>query len=189
MTLLKTSLLVALTAAAACASTITVTESLVTSGTLNGTIFTNELLTVSLQGDTGSVTNPSPGRFELIGTGSVNVATVGSDAFTDAMEAFVNQTGGFGGFVDNVTGFQVLVNLNAAFATYALNTSIGPLSGTSAGIPGTAYPTTGGSLVLNGPFDVDHPATFTAAVTSPEPGTLGLLSVGIGLAFIRRIAR
>ncbi len=47
MTFLKTSLLVALTAAAACADSIQVTESMVTSGTLDGTAFTNALVTVN----------------------------------------------------------------------------------------------------------------------------------------------
>jgi hypothetical protein len=186
MTLLKTSLLVALTAAAACADTIQVTESMTTSGTLDGTAFTNELVTVNLQGDTGSVTNPSAGHFELIGVGGVNVATVGADAFTDSLEAFVNQTGGFGGIFDQPSGFVIIDNLNAGFGSYALDTSIGPPSGTSGGDPGQAYATTRGTLVLDGPFNVDHPSTFVAVVTTPEPGTLGLLGVAIGLLAFRR---
>jgi hypothetical protein len=193
MTLLKTGLLVALTAAAACASTITVTESLVTSGTLDGTAFTNQLVTVQLTGDTGSVTmSSSPVIFRLIVTGgtTVNVASVGADTFTDAMVAFSNQTVGFGGIADNTTGFVVIDNLNVGFGSYALNTSIGPLSGTSSGNPGTAFATKGGSLVLNGPFNIDHPSAFTAAVTTPEPGTLGLLGAGIGLVMmIKRMVR
>src|SRR5579863_8149419 len=141
MTLLKTSLLLALTAVAACADSIIVTESIVTSGTLDGTAFTNALVTVHVFGDTGSVTSPLAGDFELIGVGGVNVAAVGADAFTDPTVAFVNQTGGFGGIFDQPTGFVIIDNLNAAFGTYALNTSIGPLSGTSSGNPGQAFPT------------------------------------------------
>lgn len=186
MTLLKTSLLVALTAAAACADSIVVTESIVTSGSLDGVAFTNALVTVSFGGDTDLITNPSTGRFELLGVGGVNVAAVGADLFTDTMKAFVNQTGGFGGIVDNPSGFVVLDNLNAAFATYALNTSIGPLSGTSSGDPGQAFTTTRGTLVLDGPFNIDHPATFSATVTTPEPGTLGLLGAAIGLLVWKR---
>jgi hypothetical protein len=190
MTLLKAGLLAALTAAAACAGTITVTESMVTSGTLDGTAFTSKLVTVQLTGDTASVIMTSPVLFELVAGGTtVNVAGVGSDTFTDAMVAFSNQTG-FGGIFDHVSGFAVIDNVNAGFASYALNTSIGPLSGTSAGNPGTAFATAGGSLVLNGPFNIDHPATFTAVVTTPEPGTLGLLGMaGIGLMMIRRMVR
>ncbi len=131
------------------------------------------------------ITSPFAGAFQLVGVGGVNVASVGADTFTDATVAFVNQAG-FGGIFDNPSGFVIIDNLNAGFGTYALNTSIGPLSGTSSGNPGQAFPTTHGSLVLNGPFGVDHPSAFAATVTTPEPGTWGLLGAGIGLLVFRR---
>lgn len=187
MTLLKTSLLIALTAAAACADSIVVTESIVTSGSLDGVAFTNALVTVNVSGDPAFITSPFAGAFQLIGVGGVNVAAVGADAFTDATVAFVNQNGGgFGGILDNPSGLVIIDNLNPGFATYALNTSIGPLSGTSSGNAGTAFATTRGTLVLDGPFNIDHPATFSATVTTPEPGTLGLLGAAIGLLVWKR---
>jgi hypothetical protein len=178
--------LTALATAFATAGPISFTESIVTSGSLNGTSFTNQLLTLTLSGDTSSITSPLSGIFKLNAPASVTVLTVGSDTFTDSIIAVDNQNFNEAGFGDFTTNAAILFTTNVAFGSYALNTSIGPLSGTSAGsISPSAFATTGGTLVLNGPFNVDHPATFTASASIPEPGTLGILGMGIGLLALK----
>ena len=101
------------------------------------------------------------------------------------MEAFVNQSMIEAGIVDASAPAQLLDVVNGSFFTYALNTSIGPISGGSQGDYGVgAFPTVGGGFEFTSPLNADHPATFTA--TLPEPGTLGLIGSGIGLLLIRR---
>lgn len=196
MTLTRLLLLAALTAIPASADTLlTYTETVTTSGTLDGSAFTNQLVTITLTGDANGVMNFGS---ELLSTGpaSVTVAHVGSDTFTDSMavlEVPLNQTGGIS---DRSISDDVLDTINSAFASYALNTTVGPLSGTSNsdtdknGSP-IPFPTAGGTLILNGPFDVDHPSTFTAtaAAGTPEPGTLAMFGAGIALFAFRRFGR
>jgi hypothetical protein len=142
-------------------------------------------VTLTLTGDTSGITTSIaiilPGS-----SASVTVATVGSDTLTDSMVAFESESSV--GIHDVTVGFDVLDTDNPGFASYALNTPIGPLAGESTGDPGQAFQTAGGTLVLNGPFDVDHPSTFTATTAgTPEPGTLAMFGLGIGLfAFGRR---
>jgi hypothetical protein len=176
MKLMKTLLWIALGTAVASAGTITITETITTSGTLDGTGFSNQDVTLTLTGDTGSVV----GAYSLIGIGTVTVSGVGSDTFTDTMAAITIQSGPLAGIVDVSLAKDVLDVHNAGFATYALNTSIGPLSGATSGNPGTAFNTAGGSFTISGVLNVDHPATFTATVT-PEPGTLAMLGAGMGI--------
>lgn len=183
---LKVLCLTALVSALSWAGPITFTETIVTSGTLDGTSFTNQLVTLTLSGDTGSITSPLAGIFNLIGPASVTVATVGSDTFTDSINAAANQANNSAGFGDVSSNHAIVFTTNPAFGSYALSASIGPLSGASNGNPGSAYATSGGSLILNGPFNIDHPATFTASASTPEPGTLALLGLGIGLISVGR---
>jgi PEP-CTERM motif len=198
MTLTKTLLLTALTAFTASADTLlTYTETMTTSGTLDGTGFTNQLVTIALTGDTNGIMSVGP-IFLLSGSASVTVATVGSDTFTDVM-AVVDIDGRSiqtAGITDRALSADVLDTANSAFSSYALNTPIGPLSGTSSsttdknGFP-IPFPTAGGTLILNGPFDGDHPSTFTATATAsaPEPGTLAMFGIGIGLLGFGRFGR
>ena len=173
------------------AGPITFTEAITTSGSLDGTAFTNQLVTITLTGNTSSITNPSSGLYFLNGPASVTVATVGSDTFTDTMAAAENQSSHAVGITDTTTSLTLLWTANAALSTYDLSASIGPLSGGSLGNAGTAFATTGGSFTITGALNVDHPSTFTAAVSGvPEPGTLALLGIGVGLlAFGKRLLR
>ena len=179
-------------AAAASAGTITFTETITTSGSLDGTGFTNQLVTLTLTGNTSSITNPSSGLYELIGAASVSVSGIGTDTFTDTMEAFDNQSLNWAGIADETTGgIVVLLTTNAAFGSYALNTSIGPYSGGSLGNPGTSFPTALETFTITGALNVDHPSAFTASTAgAPEPGTFMMLGAGIGLVlFGRRLVR
>jgi len=178
----------------AMASTITFTETVTTSGNLDGNSFSNALVTLSLTGDTGNVTTSGGGVYALQGTLLINVSGVGSDSLFDPAQVQVYQTqsptayAGF--FADSAF---VLFTSNNSFDSYALTTSIGPLSGTSTGYTGGSYSTTsGGSFYLAGPFNSDHRSTFTASVQSgvPEPGTW-LLTIGCvaGALALRRFRR
>jgi hypothetical protein len=182
---LKTIVLICGCAFAANASIIQYTETVNTSGTLDGTAFTNQVVTLTLTGNTASITSGGPGIFDLIGPATVNVAGVGSDTFSDQINVADNQGINGAGFGDVTKNLAMFFTTNAAFGSYNLNGSIGPLSGTSSGNNGSSFATAGGSLLLSGPFNVDHPATFTATV--PEPGTMLLALCGLaGVCLLRR---
>ncbi len=91
------------------------------------------------------------------------------------------------GFRTRASAPSVLDVFNAAFASYALAAPIGPLSGGSSGNPSYSFPTIGGTFDITSALNIDHPASFIAALGSvPEPGTFGLIGAGIGLVLIRR---
>ena len=118
---------------AAWATPITYTEIFTDSGSLGASSFTSALVTLTFIGDTTNVVNPLSGIFQNpIGTGTVNVSGVGSATFTDQMEAVVNQSlsGGAGGISDRTADKLTLFTINAAFSSYDLKSSFGPVSGT-----------------------------------------------------------
>jgi hypothetical protein len=173
--------------AAASAGPITITETIANaSGSLDGTSFTSQTVTLVLIGDTSTIVNHGSGFFTDAGTATVSVSGLGSDTFTDSMEVFSNQPIHTVG-IEDLASDDVLDVINSGFASYALNTSIGPLSGASLGNSGTSYNTAGGTFKFTSALNVDHPASFTASTSSvPEPGTLGLIGAGIGLLLLRR---
>ena len=162
---------------------ITYTESATVTGFLNGVSFpSGEVLTLTGTGNTtniivinstlGIFANPLPVSFTL----SVSVGGVGSGTFTDAMRVFNAQNTTTAGFNDTVSS-DVLNTTNAAFATYALSTSIGPVTGSSF-ISGLGFPvSTGGNLTITSAGN----ATFTAVVTPvvPLPTALPLFATGL----------
>ena len=185
MNWIKTAVLTTLCCAAASAGPITFTETQNGIGSLGGTAF-SAVVTIVLTTDTSTITGGS-GVFFDIGPATVTVADIGTATFTDTIEAVVNQTTSIAGFNDVTASRAILFDLNAAFSTYALNTAIGPLSGSASGNPSLSFPTSMGAFVLSSSFNPDHAATFTANLGSvPEPGTLGLLGAGIALLLIRR---
>jgi hypothetical protein len=188
MTWIKTAVLTALCCAAASATSITFTEVINNaSGSLDGTTFTSQTVTLVLTSDTSTIVNNGGGFYTDTGTATVSVSGGGSDTFTDTMRAFVLQGGPTAGILDGTEHLDVLDVNNAGFATYALNTAIGPLSGGTTGNSGDTYATTGGTFGFTSPLNVDHPASFTAATSSaPEPGTLGLIGASIGFLLLRR---
>ena len=173
--------------AAASAGPITITETIANaSGSLDGKTFTSQTVTLVLIGDTSNVVNHGSGFLTDAGTATVSVSGLGTDTFTDSMIVFNNQPLNTVGIEDLNTD-DVLDVTNAAFGSYALNTSLGPLSGASLGNSNSSYNTAGGSFKFTSPLNVDHPATFTASTSSvPEPATLGLIGAGIGLLVLRR---
>lgn len=170
-------------AAGAQAALITVTDQVTDSGSLDGTPFTNALVTVTFQGDTNNVTS-SFSVFSIIGTVSVNVAGLTSDTLTGTLSAYSDTMFESGG-IETVTSV-VLATDSTAFATYDLNTSLGPMVGQAFIANPSDLPTAGGTLMLD---LTSNQSTFTATVAGssvPEPGSLLLLGAGIAALRLRR---
>jgi len=174
--------------AAATAGPITFTEIIANAnGSLDGSAFASQTVTLVLTGDTSGIVNSGGGGYELLGAATVNVSGIGTDTFTDSMEAIEIQPIN-SAEIGDVTNNSILLRVtNVGLGSYALNTSIGPLSGGTVGSTGTSYATEGGSFEFTSALNVDHPASFTASTSSvPEPGTLGLISAGIALLLLQR---
>ena len=178
-------------AVSAHADIITFTEITTTaSGNLDGTAFSNALVSLVLTGDRTNVDGEEAPEFTLIGTGTVSVAGVGSDTFTDTIDVFVNSLAGqgAGGISDLTLNRLILGTLSPGFSGYDLSTSFGPLTGLGSFNPGQVFPTagnngscpcpnTGFDLIALGP-QPSAPVTFSAvesATTVPEPGSIVLL--------------
>jgi PEP-CTERM motif len=166
---------------------VTYTETVTGSGSLGGTNFTNDLITVTGVGNTANIFNPVPTILAVPVQASVTVAGVGTADFTDSILMFVNPSMG-GGFSDTTNGLDVLDIVSKTVASYDLTTSFGLVSGpsflTSYGPLGTSL----GSLSYSVNSDVTFVAVASAAV--PEPSALVLsgiaASAGLGVCARRR---
>lgn len=163
---------------------LTYTESDTATGSIGGTSFTGALVTITFVGHTANVTG-SPGFFQnIVGTGTVTIAGIGTFAFTpsttptDVFDNQVTQVAGIASFL------SILDTVAPAFATYDLTTPIGPISGPALTNLGIAFDTTDGPFILN---SVGSNSTFTA--TTPEPGSLFLLLFGTFLAGLLTVRR
>jgi hypothetical protein len=134
------------------ASPVTYTESAIISGSLNGVSFTDKLLAITGTGDTAGISQDFPGHSPFLNfvTATFSVTAVGNGRFTDAI--FVFDTSGAAGFTDETHLGDILDTLNAAFASYDLSTSIGPITGPS--LHGTnPFLTTAGTLSITSAGD------------------------------------
>jgi hypothetical protein len=167
------------------AGPVTYTEQFTGAGSLNGTPYTGALVTFTFTGDTANIMHPEPLLFNnRPGNATVTVPGIGTATFTDAVAVFDNQGNPSAGFTD-FTSLNDLLNVeNGIFSSYALDTSIGPVSGQAVFGPGQGIPTTLGSFVIDS--IAGDTVTFTATLsTVPEPGSFMLVAVA-ALAVGRR---
>jgi hypothetical protein len=183
--------LLLLTAAAGLANTITYTLTATASGSLDGTSFTDSLLTITAVANTGETASPLTPSSSTVTVGSV------SDTFNDEGPYLFVATScnGFvpaapcAGFGTNTALRDIVDIANSAFATYTLGTAIGPVTDpTPIATTGLDFADdSGGDLILSSVTD----GSFTAALSPvPEPSSLGMLCsalFAIGICFRRRL--
>ncbi|HEY5328650.1 MAG TPA: PEP-CTERM sorting domain-containing protein [Acidobacteriaceae bacterium] len=163
---------------AAHADAITYTVTSTASGSLDGTSFSNALVTITGSADTSNITSPIAGIYLSDLTTTVSVAGVGSDTLTDTIHVVSNQLNPVGGFGDVSTNSALLFAVNSAFSSYDLSTAFGPVSGLASYNAGAGYATTSGSFVIDSASGATFVAT-AAAPAIPEPSSLLLLTTGV----------
>ena len=162
-------------------------ETATATGSLNGSGFSNAMVTLTAATDTTTITQNgsifSAPNLTLTGTIS---GFGGSFTFTDATLTVDNQGVSRAGFGDFSNNLAILFVGAAPFATYDLTTSIGPISGTPVFNPGTAFATTAGNFILNSVSTASFQATLGPAAV-PEPATI--VSAGLATALCLGYAR
>jgi hypothetical protein len=175
------------------AAPITYTLASTGTGTLGGVAFTNASVTLTLSADTSGVTFVSPALFNP-GTATVNVAGVGMATLTDSIgivSSFHDLTlFGTSGVVigdlsnpsDPASFTGILGQFGSELFGYDLLSPFGPDTGSGGPASGSHitphFPTTVGDLT----WAVGQPlgtSTFSAVVTTPEPGTLAFFGAGL----------
>lgn len=127
----------------------------------------------------GSSSQTRQRRFSISGMGTLN--------FLTSTVTFVNNAAPLPGF-EGPNGDLYDGPLNAAFATWNMLSSIGPIAGTANLLQWTNTPinTSGGVLVFNNGSS-DTVFTATVGTTVPEPVSRVLfLTVLLGVAFVAR---
>jgi hypothetical protein len=182
-------MLMCVVASPARADSVTYTETVTATGTLNGQAFTDALVTLIATGDTSDVnTSGAPVSAHIPVSIDLTIAGIGSTMFTDQTSVLSNVGGGgLIGMSDLTNNFSIMLTANSALETfYDLETDFGPVSGNPVFNTGQSFNTADGSLIFTAADD----ATFQAVVGSaptPEPGSLALLATGLlGFAGVAR---
>jgi hypothetical protein len=169
------------------ADTITYTETATATGSLGSTSFTNATVTLAGTGNSAGITTPAAGIFALVLPVSVQISGIGTFAFTDTVQVVDNQAGSVAGFGDNSNSLGILFDMAAAFSSYNLGSSIGPISGTPAFNFGGSFGTAGGSFILTSVSSDSFKAVDTTTSPVPEPSSFAILGTGMaGLAGLAR---
>jgi hypothetical protein len=169
------------------AGAITYTEQATATGTLGSSAFNSALVTITFVGDTTNVVCGGGFCYNAVGTATVNVAGVGTAAFTsDTYRAFDNQGAIAVGIADESSGASILDTYDSAFGTYDLTTAIGPVTDASFIRPDVTFSTDLGGFNLQSVGD----STFTATTGIPEPATLAPFGAGLAvLSLLRKRVR
>jgi hypothetical protein len=171
------------------ATPIVYSETLTTDGSLGGTAFTDELVTLTFTADTDNVTFFQGSGFtqytNIPSVSTVTVAGVGTATFSDPISLSVFSFSTFSEFsvTDTSLGVDILDTfaVTAGFAGYEMNTSLAPVSGGAAYPVGTAFGTSAGN------FEFTKTGGGISTVSAvPEPSSLLLMALGLsGLAAYR----
>ena len=176
------------------AAPITITYQASGAGSLNGASFASSTFVITALGDTTNRATISPGTFAIDhGSASINITGLGTFSFTTPTRTFVNQGAQVVGFSRAGEGGSDLLNStsNAAYSTWDLLSSIGPITGSGSLVQWGLTPvvTSGGTLVFT---DRSTTLTFRADVGNaiPEPGTFQLIALGLlGAGLLTRFRR
>jgi hypothetical protein len=106
----------------------------------------------------------------------VDVSGIGTATFTGNIQVAENQNLGFAGIGDFTQNLTILGTTNAALVAYALQSSIGPLSGTAGfNITGIFTTDVGNSTLTS----VAGNSTFAATTGVPEPASIVLIGIAL----------
>jgi hypothetical protein len=170
------------------AAPIVYTETVVGSGTLGQTPFTDALITLTAIADTDHVMIDAMGFFVVANKStSVQIDNGGSALFSSFTETFVDPTHQVAGLRQ---GPIILALQQAAFGTYDLKTPIAPMSGVPFINASDTFATNAGNFSITSTTgDATSEATALGAPV-PEPSTFILAGLGaLGLTAVLRRCR
>lgn len=182
-------ILVALLSGKAAAALITFTHTGTGSGAIGSTSFSNADFIITAVGDTNNRINFGGGfSIDHNNKALISISGVGTFSFSDKTSTFVNNDNHIVGFNHSLNSDLFNGPIDVVFATWNLDTSIGPITGTGELLQWNdpfhpIVQTSGGDLFF---VDAFVPVTFTATVV-PIPAAIWLFGSGLlGLIGVSR---